>query len=132
MSGSRGPKVALVVIVAWCILAMFTLWTPTLRDPEDPESGSFVEHGHDRKLAVVVPIHEGDSDRAMAALSKWPTTCYSNTLMGMDLIIYKAEAITSASRPTMVPDRASLCFRNTKVVSANLQPEVGVCRPDLL
>ncbi|CAM9750544.1 unnamed protein product [Ectocarpus sp. 4 AP-2014] len=126
MSGSRGPKVALVVIVVWCILAMFTLWTPTSRDSEETESSSFAEHGYDRKLAVIVPIHEGDSDRAMAALSKWPTTCYSNTLMGMDLIIYKAEAISSASRLTTVPDRASLCFRNTKIVSANLRPEDNV------
>ncbi|CAB1119168.1 unnamed protein product [Ectocarpus sp. CCAP 1310/34] len=125
MSGSRGPKVALVVIVAWCFLAMFTMWTRTSRNSEETESRSFAEHGHDRKLAVIVPIHEGDSDRAMEALTKWPTTCYSNTLLGMDLIIYKAETISSASLPTAVPDRASLCFRNTKIVSANLRPEIS-------
>ncbi|CBJ27381.1 hypothetical protein Esi_0067_0087 [Ectocarpus siliculosus] len=64
----------------------------------------------------------------MAALSKWPTTCYSNTLMGMDLIIYRAEASTSASRLTTVPDRASLCFRDTKIVAANLRPEARLTR----
>lgn len=76
-------------------------------------------------LAVVVPIHDGDAARAMTAMSKWPTTCYSNTLTNMDLIIYKAEAVESTTdQLSQVPREASGCFRGTKVITGNLIPEV--------
>ncbi|CAB1118501.1 unnamed protein product [Ectocarpus sp. CCAP 1310/34] len=76
-------------------------------------------------LAIVLPIHDGDAALAMTAMSKWPTTCYSNTLTNMDLIIYKAEAVESTTDLlSQVPREASGCFRSTKVITGNLTPEV--------
>lgn len=45
-----------------------------------------------RRLAVIVPVHQGDSARAMDAISKWPSTCHRETVENIDLIIYEAEA----------------------------------------
>ncbi|CAN0179751.1 unnamed protein product, partial [Ectocarpus fasciculatus] len=81
---------------------------------------------HDRLLAVVVPIYDGDEDPAMAALSTWPTTCYHSTLNSMDLVIYKAEALTDADHLPQIPHEASKCFRHTKIIGGNLLPEEDV------
>ncbi|CAM9163653.1 unnamed protein product, partial [Ectocarpus sp. 8 AP-2014] len=77
-------------------------------------------------LAVVVPIYDGDEDPAMTALSKWPTTCYYNTLNNVDLVIYKAEALADPDDLPEVPRRASRCFRRTKIIGANLPPKDNV------
>lgn len=85
---------------------------------------------HDRVLAVVVPIYDGDEAPAMAALSTWPTTCYHSTLNRMDLVIYKAEALTESDHLPQIPHEASKCFRRTKIIGGNLLPEVSVfCSP---
>lgn len=80
---------------------------------------------YDNLLAVVVPVYDGDQDDAMIALSKWPATCYDNSLKGMDLVIYKAEALADGDRLPQVPHQASRCFRRTKVIEARLLPEVS-------
>ncbi|CAM9650691.1 unnamed protein product, partial [Ectocarpus sp. 12 AP-2014] len=81
---------------------------------------------HENLLAVVVPIYDGDEEAAMDALSKWPTSCYFNTLNGVDLVIYKAEALADADHLPQVPRRTSRCFRRTKIIGANLPPKDNV------
>lgn len=76
-------------------------------------------------LAVVVPIHSGDITRAFVALGRWPTTCYHNTLANVDLIVYHADYPREAELLPLVPERASRCFRSTRIINANLSPEVG-------
>ncbi|CAB1106306.1 unnamed protein product [Ectocarpus sp. CCAP 1310/34] len=85
----------------------------------------------DSLLAVVVPIYDGDEEPAMAALSTWPTTCYHSTLSRMDLVIYKAEALTDGDHLPQIPHEASKCFRHTKIIGGDLIPEVGVFFPAL-
>ncbi|CAM9279034.1 unnamed protein product, partial [Ectocarpus sp. 12 AP-2014] len=81
-------------------------------------------HGH--VMAVVVPVYDGDINDAMISLSKWPTTCSENTRKGMDLVIYKAEAVGNADTLPRIPRQASACFRRTKVVGGGLLPEENV------
>ncbi|CAN0285107.1 unnamed protein product [Ectocarpus sp. 6 AP-2014] len=80
----------------------------------------------DSLLAVVVPIYDGDEEPAMAALSTWPTTCYHSTLTRMDLVIYKAEALTDGDHLPHIPHEASKCFRNTKIIGGDIIPEDNV------
>ncbi|CAM9369292.1 unnamed protein product [Ectocarpus sp. 12 AP-2014] len=62
----------------------------------------------------------------MAALSKWPTTCSHSTLTRMDLVLYKAEALTDAGHLPQIPHEASKCFRHTKIIGGDLLPEENV------
>lgn len=79
----------------------------------------------DRKLAIVVPIHEGDKGRALKSLQKWPSKCHPLTVQNVDLILYKAESVTNeAELLAPVVKGPAKCFRLTSVVSANLLPEV--------
>lgn len=81
------------------------------------------------KLAVVVPAHRGDLDRALASLSRWPTAC-SPTLSNVDLILYYAAAPDDKS-VRILPSLSSTggrCFAHTQVVYAYLTDEVrGYC-----
>lgn len=80
----------------------------------------------DKKLAVVVPIHAGDSTRAINSLSVWPTACAHSTLRNVDLVIYYAGDLDDEESDIFrIPDEASRCFRATKMVSARLTEEVG-------
>ncbi|CAM9766040.1 unnamed protein product [Scytosiphon promiscuus] len=82
--------------------------------------------GIERRLAVVVPVHEGDSSRAMEAISKWPSTCHRQTVENVDLIIYEAEGRHAERGPLLVPPEASACFRATRIIQGNLLPEENV------
>lgn len=77
-----------------------------------------------RKLAVIVPTHDGDVDRAFLNMKNWPSTCSSITLSHVDLILYHATTADATMLRDGIPEEATACFRDTKVVCANLTPEV--------
>lgn len=81
---------------------------------------------NDRKLAVVVPVHEGDVSRALSSLEMWPDVCSPVTLANMDLVIYKAETAGESSAKILATaeETAGRCFARTKILHANLPPEV--------
>ncbi|CAM9820997.1 unnamed protein product [Ectocarpus fasciculatus] len=118
----------LVIVVASCyaigvLLAVVREWKSGVGGAKGVLSGQV---SHDNIMAVVVPIYDGDEDAAMTALSKWPMTCYHNTLNGVDLVIYKAEALVDPDHIPQVPRQASHCFRQTKIVGANILPKDNV------
>lgn len=80
-----------------------------------------------QRLAVVVPAHEGDLPRAVSALDRWPSTCSSVTQENVDLVLYYAEG-KEDPEPAIAVDAissgAGRCFSNTKLVYANMDPEV--------
>lgn len=85
----------------------------------------------ERKLAVVVPAHHGDLDKALASLALWPRTCSPVTLANMDLVIYYAEVPDEKSDkilPTLTRTGGQ-CFARTSVVFGNLTEEVRVGDP---
>lgn len=90
-----------------------------------------------QRLAVVVPAHAGDLPRAEAALDRWPKTCSPVTQANVDLVLYYAEG-EDDKEPLAALDAiassAGRCFEHTKLVYANLTPEVSRCntqQPDL-
>lgn len=112
-----------------CFTAMLlvNLHTPKhkgLRSAGERGSGQHVWTSDSRKLAVVVPTHDGDVSRAFVSMKRWPTTCSSVTLNHVDLILYHATDTDKAALRAQIPKEATSCFRNTRVVSANLSPEV--------
>lgn len=81
-----------------------------------------------RRLAVVVPAHAGDLGKALSSLATWPTTCHSSTLVNADLILYYAggeEDDVAAVLPALA-QTGGRCFANTRLVLANLTPEVSL------
>lgn len=84
------------------------------------------ENGRGRKLAVVVPSHAGDLDRALASLAKWPTRCHESTLVNAELLLYYAggpEDRVAASLPSFA-QTGGKCFAATRLIFANLNEEV--------
>lgn len=87
------------------------------------------QEGGDERLAVVVPAYQGDLDRAVASLERWPTSCSSLTLQNVDLVLYYAEgetdreAVEAAS--SAIAATAGNCFANLRTVYANLQEQVN-------
>lgn len=79
-----------------------------------------------RRLAVVVPAHRGDLDRALASLSRWPSACSEVTLSSVDLILYYAGDVDEKSSQILpsLSYTGGRCFSNTQVVYANLTAEV--------
>lgn len=77
-----------------------------------------------RKLAVVVPTHDGDVSRAFVSMGKWPHECSAVTLSHVDLILYHATVADKEKLRAGLPNHVTACFRNTKVVIADLSPEV--------
>lgn len=75
------------------------------------------------KLAVVVPVYDGDVDGAFDAMKRWPTTC-SVKLRHTDLVLYYADEINANALLRRLPKEASKCFRRTKVVNSHLTEEV--------
>lgn len=81
----------------------------------------------DQRLAVVVPCHDGDLERALASVARWPKACSPVTLSNVDLILYKAEG-DEESAETILPalqETAGQCFANTKIVYGHLADEVS-------
>lgn len=87
------------------------------------ESGEWAA-GAGRKLAVVVPMYDGDVDESFDAMRLWPTNCSPLNVRYTDLVIYYAEAVSEHALLRRVPKAASMCFRHTKVVNAGLTAEV--------
>lgn len=88
--------------------------------------------GSPSRLAVVVPAHAGDLPRAVSALDRWPKTCSPVTEADVDLVLYYAEG-EDDTEPLAALDAiastAGRCFGTTKLVYANLTPEVRyMCR----
>ncbi|CAM9769234.1 unnamed protein product [Ectocarpus sp. 6 AP-2014] len=82
--------------------------------------------GAGRKLAVVVPMYDGDVDESFDAMRLWPTNCSPLNVRYTDLVIYSAEPVNEHALLSKVPTAASMCFRRTKVVSAGLTAEENV------
>ncbi len=87
--------------------------------------------GRRKKLAVVVPAHAGDLEKALNSLKDWPTKCHPNTLANADLVLYYAggaEDNVEAVLPSLAAT-GGRCFANTRLVLANLSEEVrwGFC-----
>lgn len=82
--------------------------------------------GRGRRLAVVVPSHAGDLDKALASLAAWPTRCHESTLLNTDLILYYAEGAeddAAAALPALAKTGGK-CFATTRLILANLREEV--------
>lgn len=79
-----------------------------------------------QRLAVVVPAHAGDLYRALASLSRWPSTCSPVTQAQVDLVLYKAETEDDLSYGALrlLENTAGRCFANTKIVYGALTKEV--------
>lgn len=81
-----------------------------------------------QRLAVVVPAHGGDLSRAVSALDRWPEVCSPVTKTNVDLVLYYAEG-DDDTEPLgaldAIASTAGRCFGNTKLVYANLTPEVS-------
>lgn len=80
-----------------------------------------------RQLAVVVPAHAGDLDKALASLAKWPKMCHESTLNNADLVLYYAggpegnvDALIAGLAET-----GGRCFASTKLVLGNLTKKVS-------
>ena len=95
-----------------------------LKQEEEEEE----EMGRRRKkqLAVVVPAHGGDLQKALTSLKNWPTNCHPSTLANADLVLYYAggaEDNAAAVLPALA-ETGGRCFANTRLVLANLSEEV--------
>ena len=80
-----------------------------------------------QRLAVVVPAHRGDLPRAVSALDRWPKSCAPATQANVDLVLYYAEGEDDTeplAALEAIASTAGRCFGDTKLVYANLIPEV--------
>lgn len=96
-------------------------------EEEEVQQPRALKSGLDRRLAVVVPAHAGDLDKALGSLRTWPTLCHSSTLQSVDLVLYYAGG-EEDDVPSVLPALASTggrCFARTKLVLANLNEEVS-------
>lgn len=120
----------------WCrpqalVAIAASLWARTSFTAASDSLDSGLVHGstaNGERLAVVVPVHEGDISRALSSLERWPSACSSITLSNVDLVLYKAEAPdgTSGSILSALRRAAGGCFAHTKVVYGDLGDEVSV------
>lgn len=89
------------------------------------------ERGLQRRLAVVVPTHDGDLDETVKSLEHWPTSCPEDgSLSNVELVIYKAEAKDDPTEKNILPrlrETAGRCFAYTRMVYASLTKEVRGC-----
>lgn len=91
-------------------------------------AGAFGQTEGGGRLAIVVPVYEGDLEKSLSSMGLWPKVCSQETLSMTDLVLYKAESEDEESRdflPIALEDTAGRCFANTKVVYANLADEVS-------
>lgn len=124
---------AIMVICCCCVTNLVLLGTICLfgssgcnRNIALPEGGEWAA-GAGRKLAVVVPMYDGDVDESLDAMRLWPTNCSPLNVRYTDLVIYSAEAVNEHALLRGVSKEASVCFRHTKVVHAGLTAEVCLC-----
>eukprot|EP00903_Cladosiphon_okamuranus_P009984 g9470.t1 len=80
-----------------------------------------------KHLAVVVPAYQGDLDRAVASLERWPTNCSPLTVENVDLVLYYAEGEEDRSAVEeaagAIASTAGRCFANLRIVYAHLEKE---------
>lgn len=125
--GWRLVVMAIVVFIATsCVII---IWVEQCRrEPSrrhQLEPNTITQSQTNRKMAIIVPVHQGDKDRAMESLRQWPLKCHALTVQNVDLVIYQAEnKTTEADLIARVTDGPSRCFRMASVVSGNLLPEV--------
>lgn len=116
----------LLALVALTKISMNTRLPGGSTSPEEKGSSSgSPDPLPPRNLGIVVPTHDGDIDRALFAMSRWPPTCYETTLRHVDLILYHATKCDKAAVRARVPPEGSACFRNTIVISSNLTKQVS-------
>lgn len=84
--------IALLLINAVLLLSLGAESSSRLR-----ESSPKLTRSPAKKLAVIVPTHAGDLAETIKSLEEWPTTCSSDTLHHVDLVIYKAEDFDEAT-----------------------------------
>lgn len=129
-SSSCGIARCFLVALAFAALGLVLNFLFLLRLEERRTILSVSRPSRQGKLAVVVPAHRGDLDRALASLSRWPTACSPVTLSSVDLILYYAAAPDDKS-VRILPSLSwtgGRCFAHTQVVYANLTDEVrGFC-----
>lgn len=91
---------------------------------EGEKDGAVVKE--ERRLAVVVPAHAGDLDRALSSLATWPTKCHASTLANADLVLYYAggEADGVDAVLPALAQSGGRCFAKTRLVLADLSEEV--------
>ena len=101
-------------------------------DSPTREDGGSDRTRQEQRLAVVVPAHRGDLQRAVSSLSRWPTDCVPLTQRNVDLILYYAEgeeggdAGGAASVLPTIAATAGNCFASTKLVYASLNEEASM------
>lgn len=121
----RGWSSAAAALLPPCALLLSranSAWAAPATLFADEKSGAV-----DERLAVVVPCHDGDLERALASVARWPKACSPVTLSNVDLILYKAEG-DEESAETILPalqQTAGQCFANTKIVYGHLADEVS-------
>lgn len=95
-------------------------------------SPTAVSPSSQHRLAVVVPTHSGDLDRALASLSRWPTVCSPVTLESVELVLYYAKGPADEHwSDNVLPElaqTAGTCFARTSAVFGNLSEEVSTLR----
>ena len=78
-------------------------------------------------LGIVVPLVAGDIARGVESIKRWPIRCTENTINRVDLILYFAgEPLLELERQLKVASGSTSCFKTTRMVSADLRPEVRV------
>ena len=81
-----------------------------------------------KNLAVVVPMHAGDVEEAVEALSSWPNVCSRVTLDRVQLVLYYSGGTEDGGWADGILDRVERtggrCFERTKVVFADLDDKV--------
>lgn len=125
-------RVTMIVTVALIAARCFVLWIEVCRSENITDKIRQQQHARNtnphlwnRKLAIVVPVHQGDKHRAVESLQKWPSKCHTLTMQNVDLVLYQAESATNeADLLALVADGPAKCFREVSVVSGNLLPEV--------
>lgn len=106
--------------------AQWPLKTASVAHPSVEEREDVGRRKKQKKLAVVVPAHAGDLDKALTSLKNWPSKCHPNTLTNADLVLYYAggaEDNVAAVLPSLA-ETGGRCFANTRLVLANLSEEV--------
>lgn len=128
-------RVIMFVIVALIVAHCLVVWIEFCKSENTID---IIRRQHDARstkrgiwtskmMAIVVPIHQGDKDRAMESLQRWPSKCHPLTTQNVDLIVYEAENETDeVELLARVANGPAKCFRKTSVVSGNLLPEVYI------
>lgn len=90
--------------------------------------------GRGRRLAVLVPVLNGDTEKAVSAISKWPRSKCSPQ-RSVDLLLYYETAageeqhVSSHAVDDSLVQGFGSCVGKFSIVHADLEEKVGVSRP---